>query len=220
MSDRVRNVYNMFVSTGAFDDANAADYSHLPDGALQFAIVRDVIEKLEAYFADQVSGATGQSVEMASVLIQAAKRKMKEYSAAARVLNIDDAGIRRLFRIPNGDGAQEVVAAGREFVEEAATHKAAFGRFGLTDADRTALDKNLDDIETAVSKKAGAHSKKVGATAGIDDEIQRGLDAERFLDAMMKVVYRYNPAKLREWQSARHVRRVNQPAPPETPPTE
>ena len=217
MSDRVRNIYNMLVSTREFDAISAADYSSLPDGELKFAIIRAVISNLETHFGDQISGATGQSVEMASVLIAAAKRKMKEYSGAARALNINDAGFRRLFHIPDGDGSQEVVAAGREFVEEATTHNKEFARFGLTDDDRAALAKDLDDIGTAVGSKSGAHAKTVGATAAIEDEIRRGMDAAVFLDAMMKIVYRNNPAKLAAWKSARHIRRSDRPAP--KPPT-
>lgn len=207
MSGRVRNVYDMFVSTREFDLENAADYGNLPDAALKFAIVRDVIAKLEEYLAAQTSGARGQAVEQKSVLVAAIKRKMKEYSAAARALDLDDAGFRRLFRVPNGDGAQEVIANGREFVEEAVKHKTEFARFGLTDADAAALEEDLDDLESAAAAKAGAHSEKVGASAGIDDEIERGMKAEKFLDALLKIVYRNNAAKLGAWKTARHIRR-------------
>ncbi len=207
MSERTRNIYDMFVSTTEFDRLNAADYSGLPDAALQFAIVRDVITKLEVFLADQTSGKRGQAVEQKSVLMAAAKRKMKEYSAAARALNLDDAGFRRLFRVPNGDGVGKFVASGREFVEEAAAHQAQFARFGLTAADAAALAEDLDDLEAAVAAKAAAAPQTVGATAGIDDEIERGMAAETFLDALIKIIYRNDAAKLAAWKSARHVRR-------------
>ncbi len=217
MSERVRNIYDMLVSTTEFDRVNAADYSSLPDAALQFAIVREVIAKLESYLADQTSGAGGQAVEQKSVLTAAIRRKMKEYSAAARALNFDDAGFCRLFSVPNGDGVQKLIAAGREFVEEATTHQTEFARLGLTKDDAIALTADLDALEVAVAAKLGAGAKTVGATAGIDDEITRGMKAETFLDALIKIVYRRDAAKLGAWKSARHVRRSSRPSPKSPP---
>ena len=218
MRDRARNIFDMFVATVEFDRINADDYKLLPDADLKFTIVREVIAKLEEYFSDQLSGAVGQAVEQKSVLVLAVKRKMKEYSGAARALNIDDPGFRRLYRIPDGDGAVVVTAAGREFVEEITKHAAEFARFGLLAADLAALTADIDALEAAVSAKAGANMKGTGATAGIDDEIERGMDAEIFLDAMMRVVYRNNPVKLAQWKTARHVRRSNSPSKPDEPP--
>jgi len=212
MSERIRNIYDMMVTTREFDAVNFLDYKYLPDGELQFAIVRDVITNLEQYLATQVSGEKGQAVEQKSVLILAVKRKLKEYAEAARSLNIGDAGFRRLFLVPEGNGAQKIIASGRAFVEEITKHKPEFKRFGLMDADLAALKNDLDDLQAAAAAKGKAGAKGVGATAGIDDEIMRGMNAEKFLDAMMKIVYRHNAAKLGEWKSARHIRRTSRPA--------
>lgn len=220
MTERIRNIKDMFVGAIGFNTANSADYAHLPDGAAKFAIMADVVGKLEDYLADIASGAVGQAVEQKSALILAVKRKMKEFSAAARALNIDDPGFRRLFRLTENDGVQGIIAEGRVFVEEARRFKSEFGRFGLTEADIDALEDDVDALEAASARKLGAVSEKAGANAGIDDEIDRGMDAAIFLDAMMKIVYRNNAAKLGEWKSARHVRRISRPekkVEPETP---
>lgn len=211
MSERVRNVADMFIGTLQFNTANAADYAHLPDGAAKFAIVEDVVGKLENYLADYASGKVGQAVEQKSVLALAVRRKMKEFSAAARALDIDDPGFRRLFIITKNNGVQGLVAQGRVFVEEANRFKAEFGKFGLVQADIVALEEDIDALEEASARKLGAASEKAGASAGIDDEVDRGMDAAVFLDAMMKVVYRNNAAKLGEWKTARHVRRISRP---------
>lgn len=201
----------MFVGTLNFNTANSADYAHLPDGAAKFAIVEEVVGKIQNYLSDIASGAVGQAVEQKSVLSLAVRRKMKEFSAAARALNIDDPGFRRLFRITDNDGVQGLIAQGRVFVEEAGKHKTDFGRFGLVQTDIDALGDDVNNLEEAVERKLGAVSEKAGAGAGMDDEIDRGMDAEIFLDAMMKVVYRSNAAKLGEWKTARHIRRISRP---------
>lgn len=218
MSIRVRNITNMFISLREFNGVNSNDYRTLPDAAINFAIIAAVIVSLENYLADQASGARGQAVELLSVLIQAARRKMMNIAVAARALNLTDAGFRRLFSVPDGDGAQETVAAGREFVEEGLKHKTELGRLGVTEQYINELDEDLDDINAAVGAKAGANTAGVGATAGLDSEIERGMAAAVFLDAMMKNVYHDNPIKLAEWKSARHIRRAPRTSKPKTPP--
>ena len=54
MSERVRNVADMFIGSLQFNTANAADYAHLPDGAAKFAIVESVVHKLEGHPARSV----------------------------------------------------------------------------------------------------------------------------------------------------------------------
>ena len=107
--------------------------------------------------------------------------------------------------LPAGNSGKELINAG-----EADKHKKELARLGITDADIAALSANLDELETAAAAKSSASMQGVGVTAGIDDEVQRGMDAEMFLDALMKIVYRNDAAKLGAWKSARHVRRSNQ----------
>jgi hypothetical protein len=67
-------------------------------------------------------------------------------------------------------------------------------------------------------RKASGQSATVGATAGIDAEIERGMDAATILDVMMQNVYRDNPVKLAAWTQARHIKRSPQRKPKQTSP--
>jgi hypothetical protein len=206
MNDRVRNIFDMFVSTVEFDAVNFNDYKLLPDALANFAVVREVITVLQNDFAHQLSGAVAQAVEQKSVTRAAIRRRMKRFAATARGLNIDDPGLRRLFRVPDNDSDQILLAAAREFVEEATRFAAQFAGRGITAAEIEALADDITALETSNSAKAGAHIEGVGATAGIDDEIERGMKAEVILDSIMKNVYYDNAVKLAQWKSARHVR--------------
>ncbi len=166
-----------------------------------------VIGNLENSLADQTLGA------------RASRRTRIGFGAGGKAQNEEYRGrvagfesFRRLFHVPDGDGAQETVAAGREFVEEGLKHKTELARLGVTEEKINQLGEDLDDINRAVASKAGANTAGVGATAGVDSEIERGMSAEIFLDAMMKNVYRDNPVKLAEWKSARHLKRSDRPA--------
>lgn len=206
MNDRERNINDMFIRTIEFDAANSGDYKHLPDAAANFTTVRQVITALQSYLADQISGAVGQAVEQKSVLRAAIRRRMVRFAATARGLNIDDPGLRRLFRVPDENSDQILLAAGREFVEEATRFAAQFTGRGISAAETQFLADDIAALDAANSRKAGAHIESVGATAGIDDEIERGMNAEVILDSIMKNIYYDNPVKLAEWKSARHVR--------------
>jgi len=206
MNDRVRNIFDMFVSTVEFDAVSKTDYADLPDALANFTIVREVIAALQNHFADQLSGAVSQAVEQKSVIRAAMRRRMVRFAATARGLNIDDPGLRRLFRVPDNDNDQLLLASAREFVEEATRFAVQFAGRGITAAEIQALANDITALETAIGAKAGAHIEGVGATAGIDDEIERGMAAEVILDSIMKNVYYDNPVKLAQWKSARHIR--------------
>ena len=207
MTDRESNILDMFIASREFDAVSANDYKHLPDAAAQFVIVRQVIDGMETFAADQSSGARGQAVELKAVIRQAIRRMLKRLSKTARALNIDDPGFRRLFRVPDDNSDQKLLAAAREFVEEGNRFKADFMRLGVPEDLFDKLNDDINSLETAIAAKVQANTETVGATAGIDDEIERGMDAEEILDAIMKNVYYDNPVKLAEWMSARHVRR-------------
>ena len=110
-----------------------------------------------------------------------------------------------------------LLATGREFVVQALAHQDPFASLGIPKEFATALTADLDALEAAMSAKADAISDKAGATAGIDQQIQLGMDAEIFLDALMFNVYTDDPVKYAAWKTARHVKRAPQHAP--TPPT-
>jgi len=218
MNTRETNIKDMFINMREFDVRNSADYAALPDAEANFAVIRSAIDALESHAAKQTSGVRGQAVEQKASIVAAIRRKMKEIARNARALNINDEGFRRLFSLPDSNSDQKLLAAAREFVAQATIHKAAFLRLGMPASFIDDLNDDIEDFEQALNQKAGAQSTGVGATAGIDAEIERGMDAATILDAIMQNVYRNNPVKLAEWTQARHVKRSPQRKKKETTP--
>lgn len=206
MTEREENIQNMFIATEQFDRENAADYADLDDAAANFQIVRGVIATLENYTADQRSGGAGRAVEQKSVLRAAIRRKLVRYARTARALNINDPGFRRLFSVPNENNDQTLLAAAREFLTEARRFEADFERRGIAKSLANQLETDITAMEAAMSAKASGEMETVGATAGIDAEIERGMTAEKILDSIMRNVYYDNPVKLAAWHTARHIR--------------
>lgn len=210
MTDREQNIFNMFISTVAFDAKNSGDYSNLPDAAANFAIVNAAISALENYSATQLSGASGRAVEQKSTIRAAIRRKLYRYARTARALNIDDPGFRRLFRVPDNDSDQLLLATAREFVVQARLYVSEFAGLGIPATLANELEADIDAMETAMSAKATGNMETVGATAGIDEQIEDGMTAEKVLDSIMNNVYFDTPVKLAEWTSARHVKKAPQ----------
>ncbi len=213
MSDRDHNINDMFVATLAFNAANKSDYSSLSEAAEKFAIVQAAVNALQTLFAAQTSGESSAAVEQKSVLKAAIRRKMRRYSKSARALNLGTPGFDKLFSVPNGRNEGILLATGREFVVQAQAHQDPFASLGIPKEFADALTADLNALEAAMSAKADAISDKAGATAGIDDQIQKGMDAEIILDAIMFNVYTDNPIKYAAWKTARHVKRAPQHAP-------
>ncbi|CAN5386022.1 hypothetical protein BH10ACI1_BH10ACI1_18200 [soil metagenome] len=219
MDDRGQNILDMFISTVQFDVVNFNDYRTLPDAAASFVIVRAAIAGLETDSATQVSGAVGRAVEQKATIREAIRRKLKRYSRTARALNIDDAGFRRLFRIPDNDSDQLLLSTAREFTTEARRFVPEFAGRGIPASLADDLDTDINAMEAAISAKAGGRIESVGASAGVDEQIEKGMNAERILDSIMQNVYFDNPVKLAEWRTARHIKAAPKKKDPPTPPT-
>lgn len=206
MTDRERNIFEMFISTAQFDTENADDYRNLPEAAAQFLIVRAAISAIENDSAAQVSGARGRAVEQKTTLREAIRRKLKRYSRTARALHINDDGFRRLFRIPDSDNDRLLLSTAREFVEEARRFAADFASHAIPATLADALEADIDAMEATLRAKAAGELETVGATAAIDEQIEKGMKAEIILDSILHNVYYENPSKLAEWRAARHVK--------------
>ena len=217
-SNRQENIFDMFQETLVFNTENSADYAAIPDAATHFATVQAAVTALLAYFADQTSGESSAATVQKTMLKLAIRRKMVAYAKNARSIAINDAGFDEKFRVPDSDNENELIATGRQFVEEANSSSAEFTALGKLPADAAALTADLDAFEIADAAQAEGKQDTVGATAGIAQMIEEGMNAEIILDAIMFNVYNgTNPVKLAQWRTARHVQRAPQPPTPPTP---
>lgn len=181
--------------------------------------MRSAIAALETDAAAQISGARGRAVEQKVALRADIRQTLKRYSRTARALNIDDPGFKRLFNVPDGNGDQVLLAAAREFVEEARRFAADFASLGIPATLADELEDDIEALEAAMNAKASGQMETVGATAGIEEQIEKGMNAEKFLDSIMHNIYFDNPVKLSQWKTARHVKKSPNRQGDPTPPT-
>lgn len=216
MDARALNTLDMFINVNQFGQDNTSDFSPYADAVAGFAAITEVIRNLRESAATQTSGAVGRTTTQKAVLRDAIRRQMKDISRTARALGTNNVGLQRLFRIPNGDNDANLIATAREFATEAANFKADFLRLAMPADFIEVLTADIEAFEQALNNKATAKVTGITATASIDDELKRGMDKVRIIDAIARNVYGNNPAKLAAWTSARHIARITTQSKAET----
>ena len=121
--------------------------------------------------------------------------------------------------MPEHDTAVEVVARGREVVIEAATYKTEFATLAIPPSKATELSDILDQIEATEAAKASGNAATVGATAGVDQQVEIIDQAVSIVGVIMENVFEDDPVILAEWLSASHVKRAPKKAKTQTPPS-
>jgi hypothetical protein len=74
------------------------------------------------------------------------------------------------------------------------------------------LEASITKLEESLSEREKNRTRRVGATKGLDVEEKQGRMVLGVLDALMHQALSDNPALLRSWQAARHIRRHSGPA--------
>lgn len=70
------------------------------------------------------------------------------------------------------------------------------------------LQADIETYEAAVNAQEAGRRLHITATAAIEEAIQRGMKIVRRLDAIVRNVFRDDPAKLAAWEHARHFERT------------
>lgn len=216
-SDREQNVADAFDAMLAFNAVNSADWASFADAVAAFVTIQSSKDAFDNYLTTQESGASEMATAEKTLLKAAAYRRMKLYARTARTLEKTIPGISKEFHLPTGRNEAVLVARGRAFVAAARVHEVAFAGRGLLKADTDALEDILDQIEAKEAEQDSAKQSEVGATAGIDQVLDDGLDAADVADAILRNIYANDPVKLAAWISARHIKRAPKKA--KTPPT-
>lgn len=218
MNDLERNYYNAFVGVRDFGADNATDFKAGSAGANNFAAVGAAALEMEQSGAVQASGAGGQMTMQKGLAIAQLREDLQAINRTARALAVDDSAVGELFRMPNGNNEQNLLAAARSFLTGATPLKDRFVEYGLPADFIEDLQADIADFEQSVTEKGTTSGEKVSATASIGDAVKNGLEALRRLRAIVPNKYRDNPTKLAAWTSASHVERAAKKKKAEIPP--
>jgi hypothetical protein len=214
MNNVITRTSEMFVRVDAFRSERAASFPADSLGGEQFAIVAEVIRTLTDATTSQTSGKS--SVQQATASRTDARERLHDSLQAitrtARAMALDTPGLENKFRLPRSGSDQALLITARAFAADALPLKAEFIRHELPASFIEDLKDDIADLEHAMGGQNTGRDAHVTATASIETVIERGMNAVRKLDAIVRNKFRNDPATLAAWESARHVERITRAA--------
>jgi hypothetical protein len=207
MNNVITRTAEMFVRVRDFSTERAGSFTTGSLGAEQFAIVADTIETLTNEITTQTTGKSSvqQATASRTGAREALRASLQAIAQTARAMALDTPGLENKFRMPRSGSDQALLYAARAFAADAAPLKAEFLRHELHASFIEDLQAEIADLERAMGGQNTGRDAHVTATASADSTVERGMNAVRRLDAIVRNKYRDDRATLAAWESARHV---------------
>ena len=227
MDDRETRRLEMFLRVRQFGAARASAFPAGSRGAEVLALVDASITELENHATAQASGASGarEATALKAAAREAVREDLEAISRTARVMAQTTPGLEDKFRLPRSNGTQALLTAARSFALDAEPMKAEFIRRGLPADFLEDLAADIETLADVVNRRELKSAARVAAGAAIDEAVERGVNAVRELDAIVRNVFRNDAATLAEWTTTSHTvrqprRQSNEPPapPPPAPP--
>lgn len=212
--------YERLTRVRDFGTSHAAAFPDASLGGQLFAEIDAVIAELTAQAATQNVGlSTAREGTSSKASARTALReRLAAVSRTARAMAVDTPAIGKKFRMPSGTGDQVLLNAARAFVTNATPLAEEFIKHELPENFLADLQADIAELEQAISARHQSTETHVSATAAIDAAFERGLNALRKLDAIVRNKFRNEPIILAAWTSASHVPHRAHKSTPEPPP--
>lgn len=207
MNSVVNRTYEMLLRVQNFAAGHAASFPAGTLGGETIAELKGVIETLTQATTSQTSGLS--SVQRATAERTAAREALRESMQAiartARVMALDTPGLENKFRLPRSGSDPALLNTARAFAADAAPLKDAFVRHEMPPSFIEEFETEIADLERAMSEQNVNRSAHVSATASVEATAERGMNAVRKLDVVVRNKFRDDAATLAAWESARHI---------------
>ena len=152
--------------------------------------------------------AYGEKSAQKNVADDALRDLMETIFRTARSMSREFPGAKEKFRLPSKDDGETWLATARDFSTEAVPFEEEFVGRGLSADFIDDLKARILAVEEADAAQAKAWGARVEATAGLAEAAQKGAEAMRELDVIVRNVYRDNETESAAWESASHVERA------------
>jgi hypothetical protein len=225
MNDLEKRYLDRFKRVRDFDAAHEGLFE--PDSLARelFDINGGIVNKLESFAAAEAAGrgAARQGTVSKAVAKESILDDFGILRRTARSMSGGWPGIEEKFTIPHGQDGQELISTVRAALETAESNRQEFLRREVPPRVFTDLPANISAYEAALTDQNTGREGRLTAAVSIDEAIERGNDALRQLDPIVRNKLHNNPALLAAWLSAKRLerapRRNNNTATPPTPQT-
>lgn len=184
------------------------------------AMLDEVVARLTEHRTGQVAGARLSKAERNRE--RALRRTLRELhlrpiSKIARALLADRPGIDKALKMPAPRlGTTKLIDEANAMADAVRAHASTFVENGRPEDFLQRLNVAIEDLQGALLGKARWRGTKVGATAGLAEEVRRGRSAVELVDAMVTTLFAGDDERLAQWRSARRVRGVQGGGAPDT----
>jgi hypothetical protein len=202
----------MMARVADFYREHADSFNSNTVAADSFAALGAAVRRISERTTLQIASAN--ELRTTSANLAAARKALESYLRrivdTAAGISVDKPGVDESFRLPHGQSDQALVETARAFVPEAESIKADFVSHCLPENFVDELRAAVDAFEEARLAKAASLSKRVNATKGLSDAMEKALKLLPRLDAVVANTLGDNPAALAEWNITRTVQKRRQ----------
>ena len=210
MTDTERRKYEMFLRVREFGTTRASAFPQSTLAGELLSRLDGVIAELDARMSAQSSnrGAAQEGTASKAAARDELRRDLDAISRTARVMALSMPGLENKFRAPRSVSDQALLSKARAFLTDASPLNAEFTRRGLPEDFLEDLSDDIQDFAQAITHTIQKREAQVASTAAIDDAIERGVNAVRELDVIMRNKFAADPTALAAWFSASHTQRT------------
>ncbi|MEW6738170.1 MAG: hypothetical protein AB1489_43250, partial [Acidobacteriota bacterium] len=222
MDDLEVRRYQMLTRVRDFLAARPNAFSTDSLGGELTSTIRMVVDNLTNHAVAQSSGTSeARKGSISKAVARAALREdLQAIRRTARAIALDSPEVIEKFRIPRSNSDQLLLNTARAFLADATPLAQEFLRYEIPANFLDDLKQDIADFEQAINTFNAGTETQVSATAAIDDTMDKGINAVRKLDPIIRNKYRDDPALLSAWISASHTERASRIAStPKTPPS-
>ena len=209
MNNKNIRFLEMFIRVRQFCASRANSFPADTRGGELLALIVAVITEMEGHASAQDSGkrAVKERTALKKAALKRVRQDLEAISRTARAMALAMPGLGDKFHMPSSFSAQALLIAARSFAADAGPLKTEFIRRGLAACFLEDLNAHIAALEEEINIKAQKTGARVAATVAVSDAAERGFNAVRELDAVVRNLFRDDPAALAEWESASHVER-------------
>lgn len=210
MNDNENRRHQMFMRVQDFGSGHTTEFAATSLGRQLFTSLSTIVDELGSKGAAEVSGAglSRQGTTTRQQARAALREDLEAINRTARAMADEVPGLDDKFRVPRNNNDQQLLNAARAAAVDAVPLSAQFIAHEMLADFLEDLNVDIEAMEAAMSEQSGGIGHRVAAAAAIDDAIDRGNEAVRKLDAIVRNKYANNPATLAEWTSASHTERA------------
>jgi hypothetical protein len=207
MNSVINRTHDMFLRVDGFASERPTAFPPNTLGGETVAELRGVIRALTGTITTQTTGLSDAQRATAERLAasEALRESMKAIARTARVKALDMPGLENKFRLPRSGSVPALLQAARAFAADALPLKAEFIRHEHPETFIEELEAQIAALERAMGDQNTKRDAHISATASVETLIERGVNAVRRLDAIVRNKFRDDSATLAAWESARHV---------------